>query len=729
MKRIELELNGLNCAGCAGKIERLTNDMDGVDGATLDFVTKKLKVNIKDDKEANIITSEIKKIVNRLEPHVVVVDKTEVDHHRHSHDHHDHDHSHCDGNCHGHDHGHGHDHSHDHGEIGKKEIIKLIIGGIFFILPWILKLEGTTRLAVYLLSYIIVGSEIVVRAVGNLFRGQAFDEHFLMTVATIGAFIIGEYPEGVAVMLFYQVGEMFQGMAVNHSRKSITSLLDIKPDYANLEKNNEVVVVNPKDVHIGDYIIVKPGEKVPVDGIVVEGESSMDTSNITGESVPRNVYTGDTVLSGFVNNQGLLKVKVTKEFGESTVSKILDLVENASSKKAPIENFITKFARYYTPAVVFIALIIGLIIPLIFGYELRDWAYRAFAFLVVSCPCALVISIPLGFFGGIGGASKSGILIKGGNYLEALNDVDTVVFDKTGTITKGTFKVTEVESYKGFSKEEVLKLAAYGESYSNHPIGKSIMEAYGKNIDKNIIKNYKEIAGKGIKVEINKEQVLLGNKKLFDDEKIKVKEIDSIGTVIYIGKDNSHIGTIVVADELKDGVVDHMKKLKTVGIKETIMLSGDNSKTAEKVGQIVGLDKVYGNLLPQDKVSIFEEIISKKGGKGKVAFVGDGVNDAPVLARADIGIAMGGLGSDAAIEASDIVIMTDEIGKITTGIKIAKNTKKIVTQNIILALGVKLIVLILAAMGIATMWEAVFADVGVSIIAILNSMRALKVEE
>ena len=562
-----------------------------------------------------------------------------------------------------------------------------------------------------------------------MFRGQAFDEHFLMTVATIGAFIIGEYPEGVAVMLFYQVGEMFQGMAVNHSRKSITSLLDIKPDYANLEKNDEVVVVDPKDVHIGDYIIVKPGEKVPIDGIIVEGESSMDTSNITGESVPRNVYTGDTVLSGFVNNQGLLKVKVTKEFGESTVSKILDLVENASSKKAPIENFITKFARYYTPAVVFIALIIGLIIPLIFGYELRDWAYRAFAFLVVSCPCALVISIPLGFFGGIGGASKSGILIKGGNYLEALNDVDTVVFDKTGTITKGTFKVTEVESYKGFSKEEVLKLAAYGESYSNHPIGKSIMEAYGKDIDKNIIKNYKEIAGKGIKVEINKEQVLLGNKKLFDDEKIKVKEIDSIGTVIYIGKDNSHIGTIVVADELKDGVVDHMKKLKTVGIKETIMLSGDNSKTAEKVGQIVGLDKVYGNLLPQDKVSIFEEIISKKSGKSKVAFVGDGVNDAPVLARADIGIAMGGLGSDAAIEASDIVIITDEIGKITTGIKIAKNTKKIVTQNIILALGVKLIVLILAAMGIATMWEAVFADVGVSIIAILNSMRALKVEE
>lgn len=703
MKQIELELNGLNCAGCAGKIEKLSREIDGVDTANLDFVSKKLKININKDDKATTITNEIKKIINKLEPDVLVIDKTE-----------DHDHDDC-----------GHDHH--HGEINKQEIIKLIIGGILFVIPLLFKLEGTLRLSLYLIAYLVVGYKVIIRAVKNIMAGIPFDENFLMTVATIGAFAIGEYPEGVAVMLFYQVGEMFQGMAVNHSRRSISALLDIRPDYANLEKNNEIIVVSPTDVQIGDYIIVRPGEKVPLDGIVVEGESSLDTSNITGESVPRTVAKGDNVLSGVVNNHGLLKIKVSKTFGESTVSKILDLVENASSKKAPTENFITKFAKYYTPVVVFVALAIAIFPPLFMGEELRVWAYKACVFLVISCPCALVISIPLGFFGGIGGASKSGILVKGGNYLEALNDVTTIVFDKTGTITKGTFKVTDIINHGDYTKEEVLELAAYGESFSNHPIGKSILESYGKEVNKEYIKSYKEIPGKGIEVTIDKMEVILGNKTLFDEHNIEVNETDSIGTVVYIGKESTHIGTIIVSDELKDNVIEDIKKLKSLGIKKTVMLSGDNENTANKVGNLVGLDKVYGNLLPQDKVSIFEDILNKN--KGKVIFVGDGVNDAPVLARADIGIAMGGLGSDAAIEASDIVIMTDEISKIATGIKIAKKTKKIVTQNIVLALGLKFLILILGVMGLATMWEAVFADVGVSIIAILNSIRALKVEE
>ena len=482
MKQIELELDGLNCAGCAGKIEKLSNDLDGVETASLDFVSKKLKVNVKEDEKAPIITEEIKRIVNKLEPHVKVIDKTEIHHH-----------------------GHDHDHHHDHGDVGKKEIIKLIIGGLLFILPYLLKLEGTPRLMVYALSYVIVGYEVILIAVKNIMAGIPFDENFLMTIATIGAFIIGEYPEGVAVMLFYQVGEMFQGMAVNHSRKSISSLLDIRPDSANLEKDGEIIVVNPNEVNIGDTVIVRPGEKVPLDGIIIEGESSLDTSNITGESVPRNVGVNDNVLSGTVNNHGLLKIRVTKKFGESTVSKILDLVENASSKKAPTEKFITKFARYYTPVVVFAALAIAIVPTIFMGGDLRQWAYTACVFLVISCPCALVISIPLGFFGGIGGSSKAGILIKGGNYLEALNGVDTIVFDKTGTITKGTFKVTEIISYEGYSKDEILELAAYGESHSNHPIGKSILDAYNKEINKEYIKSYKEIPGKGIEVFIDGE--------------------------------------------------------------------------------------------------------------------------------------------------------------------------------------------------------------------------------
>ena len=698
MKEFTLGLEGLNCASCASKIEQLTNEIDGVDKATLDFVTKKLRVKVHEEKKTKGIIAEIKKIVNRLEPDVNIIEEMEASQH---------------------------DHSHEHDHLDRKDIIRIILSGILFIIPVLLKLDGVPRFAVYLLAYIIIGLEIIIKAVRNLVAGHPFDEYFLMTVATLGAFAIGEYPEGVAVMLFYQVGEFFQGLAVNHSRKSISSLVDIRPDYANLEKDGKISVVNPKDVHIDDIIVIKPGEKVPLDGLVIEGKSSVDTSNITGESVPRNIQAGDTLLSGFVNNEGLLKMQVKKEFKDSTVSKILDLVENAASKKAPTERFITKFARYYTPIVVFIALAIGIIPPLLLGYNISDWAYRAFVFLVISCPCALVISIPLGFFGGIGGASKVGILVKGGNYLEALTDVDTMVFDKTGTITKGIFKVTKIEGFNGHSQEEVLELAALSESFSNHPIGRSIVAAYGGEIDKAKVTSYREIAGKGIEAEIDGSKILIGNEKLFKDNNIEIVEVESIGTIAYVGKDGVHIGTIEVSDELKDNVVDHIKEIKSAGIK-TVMLSGDKEETAKKVGRMVNIDRVYGDLLPQDKVRIFEDILSKS--KGKVAFIGDGVNDAPVLARADIGVAMGGLGSDAAIEASDIVIMTDEIGKLATGIRIAKNTKKIVIQNIVFALGVKLAVLALGAFGLASMWEAVFADVGVSIIAILNSMRALKVE-
>lgn len=706
MKEIVLELNGLNCASCAKKIEDFSKEIDGVEDVSLDFISKKLKIKPLREENIDSITDEVVKIVKRLEPDVVVNNKTKG--------------LKSEGQS-------EHTHSHSHDEVNKNQIIQLIIGGILFALPFLLKLEGSLRFSVYLAAYLIVGYKVIIRASKNVLAGVPFDENFLMTIATVAAFGIGEYPEGVAVMLFYQVGEMFQGMAVNRSRNSITALLDIRPDSANLVKGEEILVVDPETVNIGDYIIIKAGEKIPLDGEIVEGESFLDTSNITGESVPRKVGVGDMAISGVVNTQGLLKVRVNKTFGESTISKILDLVENASSKKAPTENFITKFARYYTPVVVFLAVFIAIIPPLFMGQLWNEWIYRASVFLVISCPCALVISIPLGFFGGIGGASKAGILIKGGNFLEALNDIDTLVFDKTGTITMGTFEVERVLSYGDYSDEEVLELAAYGEYYSNHPIASSIIKYYKKDINKEYIGEYKEISGKGISVKINGENILLGNASLLEDHTIKVNPVDSIGTVVYIAKGKDHIGTITVADQLKPTVIEDIKKLKSLGIKETIMLSGDNKETAKKVSDMVGIDRVYGDLLPGDKVSIFEDII--EGRKSRVAFVGDGVNDAPVLARADVGIAMGGLGSDAAIEASDIVIMTDEIGKISTSIKIAKKTKKIVTQNIVFALAVKAIILGLGAIGIATMWEAVFADVGVSVIAILNSIRALRVDE
>ena len=703
MTIIELELRGLDCASCAGKIEDRTAKLEGVKTASLDFVNKKIKVDIENELDRDRIKDSIIKLVNKFEPGVEVLDLSIKD---------------MDSS---------HDHSHEHGNFDTYELIRIVSSLILFIIPPLLKLQGGIRLSTYLLAYFIVGYDVLIRAGKNLVNRTPFDENFLMTLATIGAFIIGEYPEGVAVMLFYQVGELFQGMAVNRSRKSIKALTDIMPDYANLEKDNEIVVVDPTEVRIGDYIIIKPGEKVPLDGLVVEGESSLDTSNITGESVPRSIGVGNQIISGVINNQGLLKVKVEKEFGESTVTKILDLVENASSRKAPTEQFISKFARYYTPAVVFIALGIGILPTLFFNGELTDWAYRAFVFLVISCPCALVISIPLGFFGGIGAASKEGILVKGGNFLEALNYVDRVVFDKTGTLTKGVFKVTKVKAYDGYSEDEVLELAAYGESYSNHPIALSILDEYGRDIRKEYIVDYREIPGKGISVNIDEADILLGNKGLLIDNNIDFVEEESIGTVVYVAREGRHVGTIIVSDEIKASVRDDLSSLKDLGVQETVMLSGDNGSTARKVGDLIGIDKVHGDLLPQDKVLKLEEILSESSGK-KVAFVGDGVNDAPVLARADVGIAMGGLGSDAAIEAADIVILTDEISKIATGIKIAKKTKRIVSQNIVIALGIKLMVLGLGAAGLASMWQAVFADVGVSLIAILNSIRVLKVE-
>nr|WP_300001870.1 heavy metal translocating P-type ATPase [Tissierella sp.] len=707
MNDIVLELEGLNCASCAGKIEKLSGEITGVRASNLDFVSKKLKVEVVETDSRDEIIKSVKAIINKLEPDVIIRDRSigaaPIDNKKIE---------------------------EDSKKKEKINIIRIAIGAILFLIPYLVKLEATPRLIFFLASYLIIGYKVIIIAFKNIIAGVPFDENFLMTVATIGAFVIGEYPEGVAVMLFYNIGELFQDRAVNHSRNSIKALMDIRPDSANLVTENGSKIVAPSEVHVGDFIIVKPGEKVPLDGLVVEGESTLDTSNITGESVPRKIRTGEDIMSGVVNNHGLLKIKVSKEFGESTISKILDLVENASSKKAKTENFITKFARYYTPAVVFIALGIG-VIPTLLGYgQASDWAYKAFVFLVISCPCALVISIPLGFFGGIGAASKQGILIKGGNYLEALNDVDTLVFDKTGTITKGTFKVTEVIALEGNSKEEILEIAALGESYSNHPIAKSIMEDFKGDIDKTRLEDYKEISGRGISVMIDGREVLLGNERLLEEEAIAVNHSATIGTVVYIGRDKKHIGTIIVSDELKDGIKETLNELKnTRGIKQTIMLSGDNMETAKKVADLAGIDQSFGDLLPEDKVNLLEEIMGREKSGKKIIFVGDGVNDAPVLARADIGIAMGGLGSDAAIEASDIVIMTDEISKLTTAMKIAKKTKRIVTQNIALALGLKLVVLALGTVGLATMWQAVFADVGVTIIAVLNSIRALKVEQ
>ena len=588
------------------------------------------------------------------------------------------------------------------------------------------KLPTLAELAFLIVAYVILGWDVVWQAVKNITRGQVFDEHFLMSVSTIGAFAIGEYPEAVAVMLFYQVGEFFQSLAVKRSRKSISDLMDICPDSATVKRNGVLQVVSPESVAVGEIIVVKPGEKIPLDGIVVDGESMLDTKALTGESVPRSIRKGDEALSGCINQSGLLTLKVTKSFGESTVSKITDLVENASARKAPTENFITTFARYYTPVVVGMAAVLAIIPPLVLGGGWSEWLRRGFVFLIVSCPCALVISIPLTFFGGIGAASKRGVLVKGSNYLEALNKVSVVVFDKTGTLTKGVFEVANIIPAAGYQKEQVLEYAAQAESYSNHPIAKSILATYGKPIDQKQFSDFEEISGHGISVMVQGKKVLAGNSKLMESEKIAYAACDAAGTKFYVAADGSYVGCILIADEVKPDSKCAIAELKKIGVEKTVMLTGDDERIGKSVADELGLDAYYAQLLPDQKVEKLEMLDKQKRQGSKLAFVGDGINDAPVLARADVGIAMGGLGSDAAIEAADVVLMTDEPSKLVEAIDVAKATKRIVMQNIVIALGIKSVFLVLGALGMAGMWEAVFGDVGVTIIAVLNAMRILK---
>lgn len=612
----------------------------------------------------------------------------------------------------------------------KKKAIQIIISFILFIISLFISFpDAWINNTIYILSYLIVGAEIVWKAIRNMLRGKVFDENFLMTVATIGAFGIGEFPEAVAVMLFYQVGELFQSYAVDKSRKSIASLMNIRPDFANVKRENQIIKVDPDEVKIGEMIVVKPGEKIPLDGVVIEGTSMLDTSSLTGESVPREVNSGNEVLSGCINQNGLLTIKVTKEFGESTVSKILDLVENASNKKSKSENFISKFAKYYTPIVVMIAVILAIVPPFFFGWEnFANWLYRALSFLVVSCPCALVISIPLGFFGGIGGASKMGILVKGSNYLEALSHIETIVFDKTGTLTEGTFEVQKIEAIR-ISQEELLKLVAHAESYSNHPISLSLKKAYQQEMNPNLISKTDELSGLGIHAKVDGKDILIGNEKLMEEKQIAYTKCNEIGTILHVAIQEKYAGYIVIADKIKKDAKQTIQNLKANHIKQTVMLTGDRKVVGESVAKELGIDKIYTELLPSGKAQKLEEIMKEKSQKGKVAFVGDGMNDAPVLALADIGIAMGGLGADSAIESADIVIMTDEPSKIVNAIKIANKTMRIVKENILFAILIKLVVLLLSAFGLSTMWEAVFADVGVSIIAILNALRALRINK
>ena len=613
----------------------------------------------------------------------------------------------------------------------KKMLYRIIVTFLLFAVLMVCehtgRMDGWNKIVlfvIYLVPYLVIGYDIVYKAARNISHGQVFDENFLMMIATFGAFGVGEYSEAVAVMLFYQVGELFQGYAVGKSRQSISDMMHICPEYANIEEDGVLKQVDPDDVEVGSIIVVKPGERIPLDGIVVEGESLIDTAALTGESVPRSAKAGDEIISGCVNGSGTLKVKTTKEFDDSTVAKILELVENASSKKAKVENFITRFAKYYTPVVTIGAVILAILPPLILGGGWAEWIQRACIFLVISCPCALVISVPLGFFGGIGAASKIGVLVKGSNYLEAVAEMTTIVFDKTGTLTKGEFKVTDVITENG-SKEELIELAALGEGYSNHPIANSIREAYGKELDLNRVTNTEEIAGHGIKAVIDGKTVLLGNEKLMKSESIFYTPCKSMGTVVYVACNGVFEGAVVISDTIKDGAKEAIHDMKQVGVRHTVMLTGDRKEAAETVAQTLGIDEVHAELLPGGKVEQVEALLKAEKEKERLAFVGDGINDAPVLTRADIGIAMGSMGSDAAIEAADIVLMDDDVTKIASVVRIARKTLRIVKQNIVFALAIKALVLILGALGMANMWEAVFADVGVSVIAILNSMRTL----
>lgn len=701
--RKSIYFSGLRCADCALKIENEVSRINGVKSATLDFVSQKLTIDAEDKNKLQDIMNKAAEIALGIEPDIKIIDNVNPENTNY-------------GNANDQD--------------SKKVWIERAafgLGTILFIVAIFIALPFWIRLIFYITSYLLMGSKVVIRALKNMLKGRVFDENFLMSIATIGAFAIGEYPEGVAVMLFYQIGEFFQNTAVNRSRKSIAALMDIRPDFANLMIGDELQRVSPEQVKIGDKIIVKPGEKIPLDGVVSEGSSTLDTSALTGESIFRKVDVGDTVLSGSINKNGVLTISVTKAFGESTVSKILDLVQNASSKKAVSENFITKFARYYTPFVVFAAVALAVIPPMVIeGASFSEWINRALVFLVVSCPCALVVSIPLSFFGGIGGASKSGILVKGGNFLEALTNPDTIVFDKTGTLTKGVFNVTSITSKSFISEDELLKFAALAESYSNHPIALSIVNAYKKEIDKSKVSNYKEIPGKGISAKIEEKSILIGNAKLLEKENIPCEEVDTYGTVVHLAIEGNYSGYIVISDEIKPDSKKAINELKKLGVKNIVMLTGDSKSAGKKIGNELGIDEIYAELLPYEKVEKLEKLDSSRATSGKLVFVGDGINDAPVLARADVGVAMGGLGSDAAIEAADVVLMTDEPSKLVTAIKLARKTRNIVWQNIIFAMTVKGIILLLGAGGIATMWEAVFGDVGVALIAIINAMRVYK---
>ncbi len=693
-----LYLEGLCCADCAQKIETQVGRLEGVKSAGIDFISQRLTVEALNKKDLPRIIRQASQIALDIEPEIKIsyADKKP---------------------------------SAESSEGLKKWRGRILLGAgaVLFFIGLLFDFGQPYELILFLVSYLLVGGEVVLRALKNILKGQVFDENFLMSIATIGAFAIGEYPEGVAVMLFYQVGEAFQRLAVNRSRKSISALMDIRPDFANLKLGDEIRKVTPEEVGIGDLIVVKPGEKIPLDGRIIEGHSTLDTSALTGESLPRDVEPGIEVLSGSINKSGMLTVEVSKEFGESTISKILDLVQNASSKKAPTENFITRFARYYTPFVVFAALALAVFPPLLIpGATFADWINRALVFLVVSCPCALVISIPLSFFGGIGGASRNGILIKGSNYLEALNRIDTVVFDKTGTLTKGIFKVTQVSGANGWTERELLSYAAHAESFSNHPIAVSIQKAYGQAINAERLAEQEEIPGLGVKVKVDGRQVLAGNGKLMSSEKIAWQKTEALGSTVYLAVDGIFAGHIVISDELKPDSKRAIREMKALGIRRTAMLTGDVKAVGEAISREIGLDTVYTDLLPYQKVEHLETLDREKQKGGKLVFVGDGINDAPVLARADIGIAMGALGSDAAIEAADVVLMTDEPSKLVAAIRIARKTRSIVWQNIIFALGVKAVILVLGALGIATMWEAVFGDVGVAVIAILNAMRAMR---
>lgn len=730
-RTFKLTLSGLDCANCANKIEDRVNRLELVEEANLNFSTSQLTVLIKESALKTDVIAEIKRIVKQLEPHVVVEERvsTQVIHKS----------SCCGGSCSSHTESHhgqaGHNHEHSHKTLDNessskvfsfiKENAWLLLGVIIFLAIHAFKPVGILEVVLYGVSYLLIGGKVLLTAFRNITRGEIFDENFLMMVATVGAFAIGEYPEAIAVMLFYEIGELFQSYAVNRSRKSISSLLDIRADHANLVTESGTKEVAPEAVSIGDLIVIKPGERVPLDGEIIEGECYLDTSALTGESIPRLISVGEEILAGCINTNALVKVRVTKVAGESTVARILELVENASSKKAQTEKFITKFARVYTPIVVLLAVLIAIIPPFVFQVNFSTWLYRALSFLVVSCPCALVVSIPLGFFAGLGGASKQGVLVKGGNYLEALNHVETVVFDKTGTLTKGVFKVSQIKPVN-MNEAEFIELAAYAESQSTHPIAKSIVDAYTQVIDTTVLSQYEEIAGHGIKVFVGDKEVLIGNVKLMQRANLNVAEVDAIGTIIHMVVNQQYVGYMVIADEIKENSKAAIAKLKQHGVSKVVMLTGDHEGVAKKVAAELGVDEVYAGLLPHQKVEHVEEILAHKTKDKNVVFVGDGMNDAPVLARADIGVAMGGIGSDAAIEAADVVLMEDDPMALVKAINKAKQTSTILYQNIIFALGVKILVMILVACGLATMWAAVFADVGVTILAVMNSTRALK---